>query len=211
MALITNDSAPDQRENFMIPSRCHIGSAASSGGTRIALAAVMMAVLAGCGSLKSKPTQSLFDEQFDDEARPWQEIAVQLPAVPATASLLPFDVSAAATQRFAVDEKSLTVGTDEVVRYTLVTLSSAGAKNVSYEGIRCATYERKIYALGREDGSWSRARRDQWEPIVNSAINRQQAALAQDYFCQGKGMAGNGNDMLRRLRSGQTLTKDLLR
>lgn len=149
--------------------------------------------------------QSRFEEDFDDDTKPWQEIAVQLPAPPADADLLPFYVSPTATQSFAVDAKSLSVGSDGVVRYTLVSKSAEGALNVSYEGIRCASFERKLYAFGRPDGNWSRSRRDQWERIANAAANRQQAALAKDYFCDGKTVAGDAREILERLRTQRTL------
>ncbi|HYC43041.1 MAG TPA: CNP1-like family protein [Noviherbaspirillum sp.] len=149
--------------------------------------------------------QSRFEEDFDDKEKPWQEIAVQLPAAPQQADLVPFYVSATATQSFAIDTRSLSVGQDGVIRYTLVAISDAGAKNVSYEGIRCATYERKLYAFGRSDGSWSRSRRDQWERIQSSAANRHHAALTKDFFCVEKTIAGTGEDIVRRLRAGQTL------
>lgn len=149
--------------------------------------------------------QSKFEEDFDDQEKPWQEIAVQLPAPPAQENLLPFSVSATATQSFAIDAKSVSVGADGVVRYTLVATSQAGAKNVSYEGIRCATYERKLYAFGQPDGSWSRSRRDQWERINTNASNRQHAALFKDYFCNEKTVAGNADDIVRRIRYGRTL------
>ena len=46
---------------------------------------------------------------------------------------------------------SLTVGTDGVVRYTVVVTSPAGARNVNYEGIRCDTYEWRLYASINDD------------------------------------------------------------
>jgi hypothetical protein len=149
--------------------------------------------------------QSRFEEDFDDKDKPWQEIAVQLPPAPQEADLVPFYVSATATQSFAIDTRALTVGQDGVIRYSLVAASNAGAKNVSYEGIRCETYERKLYAFGRTDGSWSRSRRDQWERIQSNAANRQHAALAKDFFCVEKTIAGSAEDIIRRIRQGQTL------
>lgn len=169
------------------------------------------ACLAGLALASPAHAQSRLDDEFDDEKKPWQEIAVQFPAMPTDANLLPFDVSATATQRFAIDPKSLSIGSDAVIRYTLVTQSAAGARNVSYEAIRCASLEYKIYALGHADGTWSRARRDQWQPIVNNAMNRQQAALVQDYFCLANSPASSVAEMLRRLRRQETLTKDLTR
>jgi hypothetical protein len=109
-------------------------------------------------------------------------------------------ISATATQSFAIDARSLTVGADGVIRFTLVATSPAGAKNISYEGIRCASFEKKLYAIGHSEGRWSRSRRDQWEPIVRNAANRQHATLAQDYFCENKSVAGNAETMLARIR-----------
>lgn len=149
--------------------------------------------------------QSRFEEDFDDKDKPWQEVAVQLPSTPKPENLVPFYVSATATQSFFIDTKSLTLGSDGVIRYTLVAVSDAGARNVSYEGIRCATYERKLYAFGQSDGNWSRSRRDQWERINSNASNRQHAALAKDYFCEEKTVAGTAEDMITRIRYGRTL------
>lgn len=151
--------------------------------------------------------QSRFEEDFDDKDKPWQEIAVQLPPAPQPENLAPFYVSATATQSFAIDTKSLTVGEDGVIRYTLVATSDSGAKNVSYEGIRCATYERKLYAFGRTDGTWSRSRKDQWEKIVSNAINRQHAALARDFFCEETTIAGKADDMITRIRNNRALSQ----
>jgi hypothetical protein len=150
--------------------------------------------------------QSRFEEDFDDKDKPWQEIAVQLPAAPLPENLTPFYVSATATQSFSIDTKSLTLGEDGVIRYTMVAISNAGAKNVSYEGIRCATFERKLYAFGRSDGGWSRSRKDQWESISANASNRHHAALAKDFFCMEKSIAGSADDMIRRFRQNQPLT-----
>lgn len=159
-------------------------------------------------ALATAHAQSRFEEDFDDKDKPWQEVAVQLPAPPQDGDLAPFYVSATATQSFAIDTRSVSLGEDGVIRYTLVAVSNNGAKNVSYEGIRCATYERKLYAFGRQDGSWSRSRRDQWERISSNAANRQHAALAKDFFCMEKSIAGRAQDMVRRLRQGQPLGPD---
>ncbi|HWT71745.1 MAG TPA: CNP1-like family protein [Oxalicibacterium sp.] len=152
-----------------------------------------------------------FDEDYDDESKPWQEIAVQLPPAPKDENLLSFYVSPTATQKFFVDAKSISVGSDDVVRYTLVSISQEGAKNVSYEGIRCATFEKKIYAIGQEDGSWARSRRNQWDGIVRGFANRQHAALAKDYFCENTTVAGKAENILYRLKNNKTLTDGLTR
>lgn len=163
---------------------------------------VCLALLAASSALHA---QSQFEQDFDDKDKPWQEVAVQLPTTPKQENLLPFYVSATATQTFAIDSRSLSVGADGVVRYTLVTTSESGARNISYEGIRCASYEHKLYAFGRPDGSWSRSRRDQWEQINSNTANRQHAALFKDYFCTGQSVAGNAEEMIRKIKSGRPL------
>lgn len=83
----------------------------------------------------------------------WQEFAVQLPPQPKAENLVVFYVGPTTTMKFAIDVNSLSTGTDGMVRYTLISTSSSGAENVNYEGIRCQTAERKLYAFGHQDGS----------------------------------------------------------
>lgn len=156
-------------------------------------ALLLLAILCG-------PAQAGFDEQFDDTEKPWQEIAVLLPAAPTQENLLPFYVSPTATHTYSVDANSISVGEDGVVRYTLVAQSAGGARNISYEGIRCQTREMKSYAFGHKDGNWSRSRRDQWQRIVGTGANRPQAALQHDYFCRGGLVSGKAEDIAKRLK-----------
>lgn len=153
----------------------------------------------------STHAQSRFEEDFDDSNKPWQEVAVQLPALPKPENLLEFEVGRATNMTFAVDAKSISVGSDSVVRYTLVSRSPSGAENISYEGIRCETQERKLYAFGHKDGSWTRSRRDQWERYTGTLANSHHAALARDYFCTHKVVEGNADQIMRRLRDKRPL------
>lgn len=149
--------------------------------------------------------QASFEEDFDNREKSWKEIAVQLPAPPLDENLIPFEVGPTATQLFAIDAKSLSVGSDGVVRYTLVAKSAGGAKNISYEGIRCQSKEKKLYAFGHPDGSWGRSRRDSWEPLKSDRIIPQQIALASDYFCRDGIIAGNPAEILDRMRRHERL------
>lgn len=138
----------------------------------------------------------------EDEAKLWQEKPVAaFPAAPQAQNLLKFFVSATASQSFALDAKSVSISDDGVVHYTLVAQSASGVKNISFEGIRCASFEMKTYAFGRPDGSWSTARRDEWQTIVHNVSNRPQAALALDYFCQGKSLSGKVNEIVDKMRN----------
>lgn len=172
------------------------------------LAQVGVLALLTVGSSASQ-AQSRFEEDFDDTDKPWQEITVQLPAAPEKANLLNFDVGNTTSMHFAVDARSISVGDDGVVRYTLVSRSPSGVENISYEGIRCATQERKLYAFGHKDGSWTRSRRDRWERFTGTVANRQHATLARDYFCTSTVVEGNAEQIMRRLRDKRRLIEAL--
>ncbi len=123
-----------------------------------------------------------FEGEFEEE-KPWVEVAAKLPPYPKAEHLIPFDVSAATRNRFLVDAESISVGTDGVVRYTVVVEAAGGAKNVSYEGLRCASGERRLYAYGHSDGTWSKARNAGWEPVKFRSLLSYQKALFEDHFC----------------------------
>jgi hypothetical protein len=140
------------------------------------------------------------DDEKDTKEKVVAEAAWQLPPPPTSEDLLRFYVSLTTGQSFAIDAKSLTVDTDGVIRYTIVSTSSSGAKNISYEGIRCASHEKKLYALGHADGTWARARNPDWEPISGKGANLQHATLANDYFCKDGLTAGKADKILDAIR-----------
>jgi len=146
-----------------------------------------------------------FDDDFDNDVKTWKELSVQLPPQPKPENLVSFYVSPTATMKFAIDLNSISAGADGVVRYTLVTKSEGGAENVSYEGIRCQTAEKKLYAFGHNDGSWSRARLSNWQRIADMGANRQHAALFTDFLCQGGSIAGKVTEMQERFRNNRPL------
>lgn len=142
------------------------------------------------------------EEEEDDT--PKKEWKVEFPAFPNEDDLLPFYVSPIQTQKFYIDEKSLQIGDDEV-RYTLVGVSSGGAKNITYEGLKCNGGFYRRYAMGTYDGKWSPSRSTEWKDIHFQDANRPQASLALDYFCQGRTIAGQLDEMLFRIRHNRSL------
>lgn len=141
-----------------------------------------------------------FDEEY--EIKTWTEVAVTLPPAPRQDDLVQFYVSAATDNLFFVDRSSISVGEDGVVRYVLLIQAGGGARNVSYEGIRCLTREHRIYASGRRDGSWSKSRNNAWTKIQEVYANRHNAALFQDYFCPSGNIVINADEARTALRSG---------
>lgn len=143
-----------------------------------------------------------FDYDFDADNKPWKEIEAQLPAYPKLEQALPFFVSSASDNEFFIDPKSVSVGEDEVVRYTLMIKSEAGVLNVSFEGIRCNTREKKLYAFGRKDGTWSRNKYAKWDAIKYKDVNRQHHMLFDDFFCPNNIIAKDAAEVVNALKYG---------
>ena len=141
-----------------------------------------------------------FDDEYEEKA--WSEIEVQLPAFPEQNNLIQFQVGAVSDTKFMIDGASLSVGSDGVLRFTVVVESSAGARNISYEGMRCATAERRFYAFGQPDKTWSKAKSNQWVKI-RGTTNNHHVELFTTYFCpNGPSFIRDTSDMLRVLRQG---------
>lgn len=149
--------------------------------------AVIGALIGGCAGAKYEPQ---VDRQYtidtggqvfgrDDE---WKEAAFSLPAYPQDADLLQFESANPAYNTHFVDEKSLSIGPDGVVRYSLVVKTPAGVDNISFEGIRCEERQWKAYAFGRR-GEWVPARNPQWRTVARQSLEDFRFALYRDYFC----------------------------
>src|SRR3954454_12578900 len=172
--------------------------------------------LAACGTQKGLKG---FDSEFDSD-KTWAELRVQLPAYPEAKNLLPFDPGPASNNLHYIDAPSIAVGGDGVIRYTLVIKSRTGATNVTYEGMRCATdgeresprldllilkfqvTEKRLYAIGREDGAWEPMRGSKWEELEDISRHYPQRALARYFFCAGNIMVRNEEEAIRALKSG---------
>jgi hypothetical protein len=169
--------------------------------------AVAVAALSGCAHFTGFDSAPDGKDHGDfhyllDENKAWVENKVaDLPALPQRGGALPFDVSANSPLSFAVDADSVSVGSDGVVRYTVLIDSPAGAHNVYYEGIRCDTYEWRRYAAANEDGNgWDRGVSDEWRRIAKSDLNAYHAALYTDYMCANRLPTGTAKDIVARIR-----------
>lgn len=154
-------------------------------------------MLAGAAGAQSNLPVPKYEEAAPVEAE------VRLPAYPEERTLLRFPTSWT-THQIALDEAALAVGNDGVVRFTLVVKSASGAENVSHEGIRCETGERRVYAYGRRGaagGVWSAARNAAWLPIHDRGINRYYFEFWRDVFCDGK-LAETKKTIVDNLRAG---------
>lgn len=123
-----------------------------------------------------------FVDTFDNNKN-WVEIQTQLPHYPEPENLVEFDAGPANDMQHYVDTQSIAIGEDGVIRFALISKSSEGAENVSFEGIRCRTRERKRYAIGRLNKTWVHSRQPEWQLLNNAGQNHALRELARFYFC----------------------------
>lgn len=152
-----------------------------------------------CLPLAAHAEWGKFDYEFEQD-KPWVEVAAQLPAYPKAENLMPFNVSSATRNKHFVDAASISVGEDKVVRYTVVIDAAGGARNVSFEGLRCESGERRLYAYGHPDGTWSKARSAGWESIKLRSLLSYRKALFEDIFCPNGIRVWDGKEAIRNLR-----------
>jgi hypothetical protein len=166
----------------------------------------LVAVAVAGAALGQAPGRQLRDsaaDSIDFTEKPLDELPLQLPAAPKPDHLLAFDPGRRTTLRFFVDPASLAVGTDGIVRFTVVARGDGTAANVSYEAIRCKTRERKIYAYGRPDGSWAPVRDPAWTKIgANPEIEGHRLVLYQEYFCPSRQIIASAREGVEALRRG---------
>ncbi len=143
-----------------------------------------------------------WDYDLDQEKRPWAELQAQIPPYPNPQNLLRFDAGSNTSNHFFVDSASVSVGDDGVVRYTLMIKTGGGATNVSFEGMRCEARELKVYAFGRTNSEWSRARDPQWKRIEAREINNHHLTLHREYFCPARKWAAPVTEIVKALKYG---------
>lgn len=162
-------------------------------------------VAGGIGLLMASPAVAQWkdwDYDLDQEKKSWAELQTQLPPYPKPENLLKFDAGANSANTYFVDSASVSVGDDGVVRYTLMVKTGGGATNVSFEGIRCESRELKVYAFGRPDSEWSRARDPVWRRIEFRDINNHHLTLHREHFCPGRKTIAPVKQIIQTLKYG---------
>ncbi|GAB0150251.1 hypothetical protein McPS_29910 [Marichromatium sp. PS1] len=160
-----------------------------------------------------RPTPTLADNAFvtDPEAPTpssvregvrWQERATPPPPWPEESDLIELELDRPhAGFRYFIDGRHLQIGDDGVVRYTLVAQGPSGARNLSFEGLRCTprgTY--KTYAYGAA-GRFVLLDEPQWQPLGERDHERFRKALWRHHFCVPRGFAPRPRkDMIRSLQ-----------
>jgi hypothetical protein len=95
-----------------------------------------------------------------------------------------------------------------VVRFTVV-IESSNARTVNFEGLRCSTRERRLYAFGQPDGSWIESKGSTWilmHKQQHKMINAYPAVLADEYFCIDRELPKDPAEAIQRLKFGPAAT-----
>ncbi len=136
----------------------------------------------------------------EESEQPSKEEAVLLPPFPRARDLLPLRADAGdAEYTYYIDVNSVSLTTDEVLRYTVIIQAAGGASNIIYEGIRCATREIKTFAYGTGDGRFIRMRDPQWTYVYTQGPLGYRTTLVETYVCDANGWAVDSDTVLERL------------
>lgn len=118
---------------------------------------------------------------------------------PNAKTLLPFYVSQTTIFKFAIDTQSIQIGNDGVTRYIVQITSPSGSKQTQYEGIRCDSYQARLYGTYEANATWRENPLGGWSGIKDNIPNRYQAALAQGAICNFASQEKDLNTVLKSL------------
>lgn len=140
--------------------------------------------------------------QFAVEEPEWKESDIPPPPAFDMSKLVNLDVSPNSSLVYGVDPASISITkSDGVVRYVMVAASASGARNVMYEGIRCATGEFKTYARYSTDAKWSMASNPEWRSMFGNMPSKHPLRLAKAGVCDNATPAASVKDILSQLKN----------
>lgn len=134
----------------------------------------------------------------------WKEDAVPPPPAYSTSGLIDIEMPRSASVKLGVDPKTIAINTETgIVRYVVIA-QGPSAVNATYEGIRCATGEFRIYARQVQGGDWSASTDTAWRAMVgqSSVMVQHPQKLARGGMCVGKSVRESVRDMVRELKTG---------
>lgn len=134
----------------------------------------------------------------------WQEDTPPPPPDFKASKLVDIEMPAASAIRMGIAADTIQPNRDTgIVRYVVVARGPS-AVNATYEGIRCATGEYRVYARKVQDNPWSEETDSAWQSIRVSegATTRYRWNLARDGMCDGPSVRGSAAQIIRELLSG---------
>ncbi len=157
--------------------------------------ALSLLLLGACGRPQAIPDS--------EEGQPVAGQIPPFPAVPVAERLLRVDLAPTSTFDYFIDPDSIGLGADGTVRYTLLARSPSGATNVSFEALRCEPRERRLYAVGRADGTWAAVRKSEWMPLTAALANQPHVVLHAYFFCPNRAVVRSSEEAIWALKLGR--------
>ncbi len=136
--------------------------------------------------------ESIMNERPSDilseEEDKWKEAKIKFPPPPQDSDLVALDSEAiGGGYEYFIDPTSLSLGSDDVLRYSVVLQSNSGVRNIFYEGIRCATMEVKTYGYATQSGQFKPVADSPWKYLYSRGPFAYRVYLAQNYVCDSNG------------------------
>jgi len=141
-------------------------------------------------------------QQFAMEEADWKESEVPAPPAFDVGKLVTFEVSPNSSLVYGVDPASIQISSsDSLVRYVMVATSASGARNVMYEGLRCATGEFKTYARYSSQNRWEMVKNPEWQSMYGNMPSKHALRFAKAGGCDNAAPPSSVQALVRRLKS----------
>ena len=134
----------------------------------------------------------------------WKEDTVPPPPAFSLSGLIDIEMPRGSSVKMGVDPKTIALNHDTgIVRYVVVARGPS-AVNATYEGIRCATGEFRIYARKVQDGEWTPSTETEWKSMMGQSniMVRHPLQLARGGMCLGSTLRRTAKEIVRELQTG---------
>ena len=133
----------------------------------------------------------------------WKEDTVPPPPAYSVSGLIDIEMPRTATVKLGVDPKTIVLNHATGIARYVVVARGPSAVNASYEGIRCATGEFRIYARQVQGGTWTPNSDTAWKSLMgqNSVMVQYPLQLARSGLCVGSTMGQSEKDVIRELQT----------
>lgn len=130
------------------------------------------------------------------------EVGIPPPPTYSRDKLIPIEMPPYVTLKVGIDPDTVTVGSDDVVRYVVVMRNTSGSVSAAFEGIQCASGEVKTYARAGTSGAWTTVEPQQWRNLTDNLPSKHAYALSKQGVCDGR-TAAKRADILNTLKRGK--------
>ncbi|MBN9406218.1 MAG: hypothetical protein J0I00_12460 [Burkholderiales bacterium] len=134
----------------------------------------------------------------------WKEDAPPPPPSYSLSHLIEIEMPRGSTLKLGVDPATISLNLETgIVRYVVVARGTS-AVNATYEGIRCATAEYRVYARQVQGGAWTPSTESEWKPMLgqSNVVVRHPLQLARGGMCNGTTVPQSVTEIVRALKTG---------